>query len=56
MNLLEFENIRFPDTWNDKTIKELMEYEPPEGTGTAIDSEPNPYYFWRGSRIPCWFE
>lgn len=53
MNLLEFENKRFPETWNKKTIKELKEHEPPKGTGTI---ELDPYYCWQGSRIPKWFE
>ena len=54
--LLDFENAQLPGTWNEETIKELKEYHPPEGTGTAHDDEPNPYYFWRGSRLPGWFE
>ena len=53
MDLFEFENERFPGTWNKKTIKELKEHEPPEGTGTI---ELDQYYCWQGSRIPKWFE
>lgn len=55
MNLFEYENSVFGDVWNKETIKELQEYEP-KGTGTPIDAEPSPYYFWQGTRIPCWFE
>ena len=55
-SLLDFENEQFPGTWTEETIKELQEYKPPEGTGTSHDNKPNPYYFWRGSRIPQWFE
>lgn len=55
MNLLEFENSIFGNVWNDKTIKELQEYES-KGTGTPRDAEPSPYYCWQGTRIPCWFE
>ena len=53
MNLFEFENSIFDDVWNDKTIKELQVYEPPEGTGTI---KQDTYYCWRGTRIPQWFE
>jgi hypothetical protein len=56
MNFFEYENSIFGDVWNEKTIKELQEHEPPEGTGTPIDSEPDPYYCWQGTRIPQWFE
>ena len=31
-NLLESENEQFPGLWNEETIKELKEYEAPEGT------------------------
>lgn len=57
MNLFEYENSIFGDLWNEETIKELQQYKPPEGTtGTPLNEEPDPYYCWQGTRIPCWFE
>ena len=53
MNLLDYENSIFGDVWNNETIKELEEYEPPKGTGTI---EQDTYYCWQGKRIPSWFE
>ena len=51
MNLFEYENSIFGDVWNEKTIKELHEYEPPKGTGTPIGSEPNQYISLDGRYI-----
>jgi len=48
MNLLEFENQLFKDLWNEETIKELKEHEPPEGTGTI---EPRQYECYAGSYL-----
>jgi hypothetical protein len=56
MNLFEYENSVWGEVWNDKTIKEIQKYEPPEGTGTSINEEPDAYYCWYGTRIPCFFE
>lgn len=55
-SLFEFENERFGNVWDANTIEEIRKSEPQEGSGTPLGSEPAPYYCWRGSRIPQWFE
>lgn len=46
MNLIDYENQMYGDLWNEKTLKELKEYEPPENTGT-IEQQQYECYFGR---------
>ena len=56
MNFFEFENKRFKGTWTKETIEELQNTEPNKDSGTPLGEEQAPYYCWRGTRLPQWFE
>lgn len=67
MNLLEFENQQFGDLWNEQTIKELKEYQPPKKENDVMfpdvdrsderfEMHQDEFHCMRGWKFPQWFE
>lgn len=64
MNLLEYENQRFDDLWNDETINGLKKNEPArketemfpdvDRTDEHWEMKQDEYHLWQGKRLPQW--